>query len=462
MKPVAYIAADFGGGSGRIIAGTIVKDKLVLDEVYRFKNRRVTLAGTMYWDFPSLYADMIEGLRRAAKTYHITSVAVCTWGVDFGLIDCHGNLVSNPVCYRDPATTGMADSYFSTCSVKDHYAVAGIQVMDINTIYRLMEFKRSRPELLACADKLLFMPDLFSFYLTGNANCEYCIASSSELLNARTRTWNYPLIEKLGLNPDMFPEIMMPGTVRGTVMSSVLEEIGVDYDIPVVAAGSHDTASAVYTAMSGVEDADRTAYLSSGTWSLLGVLVPEPVLTEQARLGGLTNEGGVGGKIRLLQNITGLWILQELMAGWEATGDSVTYPDLVDMARASTCDAIIDVDDPCFATAKDMQRTITDWCDKHDVEKPQTKGDFGRCVMASLADRYRRGIEALNAILPQPINCLRIIGGGSRNTLLNELTARATGLQVIAGPSEATAAGNILLQAAVAGIDPARISLSEI
>lgn len=457
----ALIAVDFGGGSGRVIAGTLAGDRLVLDEVYRFPNRRVTLAGTVYWDFPALYADMIEGLRRAAAKYRLRSVAVDTWGVDFGLIDDAGNLISNPVSYRDPAVTGLAEEYFSTNSVSDHYAVAGIQVMDINTMFRLIAFKRSRPDMLSIARHLLFMPDLFSFYLTGQINCEYCIASTSQLLDARAGIWNYPLIESLGLDPAIFPPVIMPGTSRGNILPSVAAEIGVDYDVEVIAVGSHDTASAVYAALRDGRGESTTAYLSSGTWSLLGVLSKTPVLTEQARLGGFTNEGGVGGGIRLLQNITGLWILQQLTAGWKAAGVDIPYPELVELARNSQCDTIIDVDDPAFATAVDMEGALKSYCRAHSLQMPDTKGDMARCVMLSLADRYRRGINTLNELLPQPVTKLRIIGGGSRNTLLNELTAKATGLEVEAGPAEATAIGNILLQGVATGMiaDPASIEI---
>ncbi len=456
----AFIAVDFGGGSGRVIAGTIIEGQLTLDEVYRFNNRRVTLGNTVYWDFPALYADMIEGLRRAAKQYRLSSVAIDTWGVDFGLIDSHGNLVGNPVSYRDPAVSGLADKYLSTISVAEHYAKAGIQVMDINTIFRLIEFKQSRPELLSAARHLLFMPDLFSYYLTGKITCEYSIASTSELLDAKTRNWNYPLIENLGLNPELFPPIIMPGTIRGKIQPTVGHEIGIDYDVDVIAAGSHDTASAVYTAMSGVDDTSATAYLSSGTWSLLGVLTEQPILTEEARVGGFTNEGGIGGKIRFLQNITGLWLLQELMASWKRSGEDIDYPTLVELSRQSTYNAVIDVDDPTFASARNMEQSIHDYCSRHNMTPPQSAGDFGRCVMLSLADRYRRGVETLNRMLTSPIKCLRIIGGGSRNELLNELTAAATGLEVIAGPAEATAIGNILIQAKVAGIDTDSIDIT--
>lgn len=455
----AYIAVDFGAGSGRVIAGTIVDNRLVLDEIYRFANRRVRLGETIYWDFPALYSDMIEGLRRAALKYHLRSVAIDTWGVDFGLIDAKGNLVSNPVSYRDPAVSGKADEYFLSHSADEHYGVAGIQIMDINTMFRLIEFKNSRADILSAAKYLLFMPDLFSYYLTGTINCEYSIASTSELLDARKRDWNYPLIDSLGLNRELFPEVIQPGTVRGKILPSVCAEIDIDYDVDVIAAGSHDTASAVYAAMSNVPNPGTTAYLSSGTWSLLGVLTDQPVLTENALKGGFTNEGGVGGKIRLLQNITGLWLLQELMSDWEKRGDGISYPELISQSRDSSCDTIVDVDNPAFATTNDMQQAITDYCTANNLNEPRTKGDFGRCVMLSLAERYRKGIKALNTMIDTPLSCLRIIGGGSRNELLNEMTSKATGLPVIAGPVEASAIGNILIQISAAGIDPKMIDV---
>lgn len=456
----AFIAVDFGGGSGRVIAGTISAGRLELDELHRFANRRVTLGNTTYWDFPALFADMTEGLRKAARRYRIVSVAVDTWGVDFGLIDARGNLVGNPVCYRDPAVNGLADEYFASHSLPAHYAEAGIQVMDINTMFRLIEMKRSRPELLAAASKLLFMPDLFGYYLTGHAGCEYSIASTSELLDARSRSWNLPLIESLGLSAELFPPVIMPGTVLGTLLPSVTAEIGTDYPVNVIAAGSHDTASAIHTAMTGVADPDTTAYLSSGTWSLLGVVAQSPVLTEEARKGGFSNEGGTGGRICLLQNITGLWILQQLMAEWKARGEEIGHAGLEALARQSDCEALIDVDDPVFASAKSMEAAITDYCRAEGAEVPQSKGDFGRCVMHSLARRYRKGIGEINKLLPRPLTTLRIIGGGSLNGFLNELTARETGLNVIAGPAEATAIGNILIQAEAAGINTESINLA--
>jgi rhamnulokinase len=443
----AHIAVDFGGGSGRVMAGTIDSGGVLhIDEVHRFGNRQVWLGRHLYWDFPALYAEMAEGMRKAvAKGYRIRSVGIDTWGVDFGLIDRAGNLLGNPVCYRDPATAGYPDRLAAAVAPTEHYATAGIQVMEINTVYRLMAMTDEQPQFVDAADRLLFMPDLFSYFLTGNANVEYTIASTSELLDARGRIWNFPLIRRLGLPERLFGPIVMPGTVRGMLTADVARQIGVDYDVPVVAVGSHDTASAVF-ASAATKD-PSTAYLSSGTWSLLGVLLDAPLLSEQARVAGFTNEGGVGGKIRFLQNITGLWILQRLMAQWSERGYGVDYDTVIDEASKACIDSVIDVDDRMFVNPADMESAVCEWCRLHGQQVPSGRGETVRVVIRSLADRYRRGIEALNKLLPSPVKRLNIIGGGSRNGLLNRMTAEAAGVEVTAGPAEATAIGNILLQA---------------
>ncbi len=447
MTP-AYIAVDFGGGSGRVIAGTVADGRVTLDEVHRFGNRQRRLGGQIYWDFLSLFDDMIVGLGNAVqKGYRILSVGIDTWGVDFGLIDAQGNLLSNPVCYRSPGVDGtLADFCRDVMSEEELYAQAGIQAMDINSLFRLVRMKKTAPALLGAAWRLLFMPDLFSFFLTGEANNEYTIASTSELIDPNTHDWNRSLIERAGLPADIFGPVVTPGMVRGYLTEDVCRQIGVDYQVPVIAVGSHDTASAVYAVQESNGDTG-TAYLSSGTWSLLGVLSDTPVLTEAARLGGFTNEGGVGGKIRLLQNITGLWILQRLMAEWEAMGLDVDYDHMLGNAANADIDTVIDVDDDTFASPSNMGEAISSWCSDRGLRAPQGQGETVRVVLQSLADRYRRGIEGLNALLPEPVTRLQIIGGGSRNQLLNRLTAEATGLEIVAGPVEATAVGNILCQA---------------
>ncbi|MBO5871430.1 MAG: rhamnulokinase, partial [Bacteroidaceae bacterium] len=309
-----YLAADFGGGSGRVIAGWLEDGQLKMEEVHRFGNRQVRLGNHVYWDFPALFEDMKAGLKKAAaKGYKVESIGVDTWGVDFGLIDRDGQLIGNPVCYRDARTAGMVEEMFKTLNPTEHYATTGIQVMEINTLPQLLSIKGTAQ--LESAQHLLFMPDLFSYFLTGNATNEYCIASTSDLLDAKKREWSLETIKALGLPEHIFGKIVMPGTVRGTLRADIAEETGLG-EVKVVAVGSHDTASAV-AAVPAVEGDGTMAFLSSGTWSLLGVELPEPILTEEARKAEFTNEGGVGGRIRFLQNITGLWILQRLMAEWK-------------------------------------------------------------------------------------------------------------------------------------------------
>lgn len=323
--------------------------------------------------------------------------------------------------------------------------------MDINSVFRLERMKKGAPAILRVADRLLFMPDLFSYFLTGIAANEYTIASTSGLIDARKRDWNRDLIRAMGLPEHIFGTIVQPGTMRGTLTEDVKRQIGVNYDIGVVATASHDTASAVFTAGDGYAS-DGTAFLSSGTWSLLGVVLDEPLLTMEAMEAGFTNEGGVDGKIRFLQNITGLWILQNLIAQWhEPGGDPVDYGQLIREAEISEYSGIVDVDNPVFHNPAEMSLAIDEYCKNYGFDVPDSRGDYVRCVLLSLAARYKKGIEALNSMLPAPVRRIHIIGGGSRNTLLNSLTESATGLPVTAGAPEATAIGNILVQARAGG-----------
>lgn len=457
----AYLAVDFGGGSGRVMAGTIDQGVLKLEEVYRFPNRQVRMGNHIYWDFLSLFEEMKNGLRQAVlKGYSVKSIGIDTWGVDFGLIDKDGNLLGNPVCYRDSRTDGLPEELFDEAESSAHYAQAGIQMMSINTLFQLYSMKKSDDALLEVADRLLFMPDLFSYYLTGVANNEYCIASTSELLDARTRTWNHSLIEKIGLPQHLFGEIVMPGTVRGKLKPEIREEIGLSEEVEVIAVGSHDTSSAVYAVP--VTKCDCSAFLSSGTWSLLGVEVQQPILTEDARKAGFTNEGGVGGKIRFLQNITGLWMLQCLIGQWKERGEETDYEYLISSAEAADISSVIDVDDKSFQNPMDMETTIADYCREHSLRVPDTQGEYVRCILQSLAQRYKRGIEQLNSLIPHPVEQLHIVGGGCRNRLLNHLTAEALGIPVYAGPVEATAIGNILVQALTKGDIKSRSEIKEI
>ena len=448
MTKQVYLAADFGGGSGRVIAGSLTDGRLGLEEIYRFPNRQIRLGERLCWDFPALFEELKNGLKAAArKGLEVKGIGIDTWGVDFGLIDRNGNLIGNPVCYRDSRTDGMPDEVFSKLDRREHYAVTGIQVMQINTLFQLCAMKRSNDPQLEIAERLLFMPDLFGYFLTGNADNEYCIASTSELLDARRRDWSHETIRALGLPEKIFGKIIAPGTLRGTLRSDIAEETGLGA-VKVYAVGSHDTASAV----AAVPSAGRpVAFLSSGTWSLLGAEVDEPILTEDARTAEFTNEGGVGGRIRFLQNITGLWILQRLMSEWKEQGEEQQYGVIIPQAAEARIETVIPVDAPEFMNPASMERAIGDYCRTHSLTPPQGKAETVRCVLQSLAHKYRQAVEGMNRSLAEPIKQLNIIGGGSQNELLNQLTADALGIPVHAGPVEATAVGNILTQAMAEG-----------
>lgn len=443
-----YLAVDFGGGSGRVIAGYLLRGKLEMEEIYRFANRQIKLGNHIYWDFPALFEDMKTGLRLAAqKGYLINGIGIDTWGVDFGLIDKAGNLLGNPVCYRDPRTEGMPTEVFQLISEQAHYSTTGIQVMPINTLFQLYSMKKSEDAQLQVAHQLLFMPDLFSYFLTGVANNEYCIASTSELLDARERNWSMETIRRLGLPEHLFGKIIQPGTIRGQLKPDIARETGLGA-VDVIAVGSHDTASAV-AAVPFIEG--QIAFLSSGTWSLLGVEVSEPILTEQARLAQFTNEGGVGGSVRFLQNITGLWILQRLMAEWKAQGEEQLFDEIIPQAAITEISTIIAVDDTTFQNPDCMEAAIIGYCKSKTLPIPKNKVEFVRCILQSLAYKYMQAVEKMNQCLPSPIKQLNIIGGGSQNKLLNQLTANYLGIPVYAGPVEATAMGNILMQTMAKG-----------
>ena len=443
----AFIAADFGGGSGRVIAGYVAEGRLQLDEIHRFANRPVKLGTTVYWDFPSLFADLKEGLAKAIKKgYRIQSVGIDTWGVDFGLIDRNGNLLSSPVSYRDEATLGYPEKFFQSHSPSSHYAVTGTQVMPINTLFRLLSLKDSSPWLLESAQALLFTPDLFAYFLTGVAANEYCIASTSELLDAAARTWDKDLIKECGLPERIFGKIVMPGTVTGHIKDEILDEIGADYPIPVIAVGSHDTASAVYA----VEKyAEGNAFLSSGTWSLLGIESPTPIISDKSLRYNFTNEGGIDGSTRFLKNICGLWLLERCRE--EFTDAPENIAELAAIYRQSECESIINPDDPMFAHPASMTEAISDFCTKSGQAVPKTAADYVRVIYRSLAKRYKEVFDWLQELSPVELKRLHVIGGGSLNQYLMQYAADELGIPVVAGPTECTALGNVLVQLRASG-----------
>ena len=458
-----YLAADFGGGSGRVMAGFLDEiARFHLEEVYRFANIPVHENGHLCWDFWKLFDELKEGLRRAAERYgdSIRSLAVDTWGVDYGIIDASEGLevadkrrlLALPVCYRDERTRGVQEEFFKKVSRADHYALTGIQQIDINTLFQLLSEDREKL-FSGTSTKVLFTPDLFNYFLTGVACNEYTISSTSELLDARSGEWSEETLEQAGLSRELFGKITHPGTVIGTLRREIADETGISRDVAVCAVGSHDTQSAVFAAPL----AEGSVFLSSGTWSLLGVELAHPILTEEARLAGFSNEGGVGHTINFLQNIPGLYPLQRLMKEWEERGEAETYDHLLDEASRVSFDeiAIFDVADARFTNPESMEAELVAYLRERGLNVEVTKGFLARMVLESLATKYAEAVEKLSTILEKEglpsLRRINIIGGGSRNKLLNRLTAERTGLELVAGPVEATAMGNILCQMMAAG-----------
>ncbi|MEG1574460.1 MAG: rhamnulokinase family protein [Bacteroidales bacterium] len=443
-----YIAADFGAGSGRVIVGTISAEGLFLDEVHRFPNHQIDIGGRLYWDFPALFHELKTGLRKAFAKYGSTikSMGVDTWGVDYALIDKHGHLISNPVCYRDIRTKGVQEKAFEKIPKEMFFSLAGNQFMDINTVFQLYSSLLEDDDSLKYADKLLFTPDLFNYFLTGTAVNEYTISSTSQMLNSSTGTWDRKIFSELGLPFKLMQRIVLPGFLLGRLTESVSEEVGGNIDV--VAVGSHDTASAL--ASIAATD-DKCAFISSGTWSLMGVEIEHPIQTKAAMDADFTNEGTISGTIRFLKNITGLWLIQSLVREWEGRGETCNYATLVDEAERSSCNSVIDVSDNIFVAPKSMNEAITNYCKSHGEPEPITKGDFMRVICVSLAEEYAKVKLQLESCTGKVINTIHVVGGGSQNALLNRLTAEKTGCTVIAGPVEATAIGNIAVQAFASG-----------
>lgn len=442
------VAVDLGAESGRVVVGTFDGGRLALEDAHRFANVPVMLGGTRHWDFLRLFGDITEELRRAATGGPVVSIGVDTWGVDFGFLDERGRLLANPVHYRDARTAGMPDLAFATVPRDEIYRATGIQFMPFNTLYQLLAMVRAKDPMLRAADRLLMMGDLFAHFLCGSSVAEYTNASTSQCLDPFARQWARPLLERLGIPTGFLPEIVEPGTVLGQLRLDVAAET----DLPgtlVVAPGSHDTASAVVGApLSG----PTTAFLSSGTWSLVGLEVATPVVSDASLAANLTNEGGVAGTIRLLRNVMGLWLIQESRHALWPSGDGPSYGDLAALAEAAPAfTAFIDPDDPRFLPPGDMPTRVRAFCRETGQPEPADTGTLMRVLLESLALRYARTIDELTAASGQRIDAILVVGGGSNHRLLCRLTAGATGLPVQAGPAEATAIGNIAVQAIATG-----------
>jgi rhamnulokinase len=445
---VRYAAIDLGAESGRVVVGSFDGRRLALDEAHRFQNVPVRVGGTLHWDALRLWGEVSAGLRKVGGAGDLASCAVDSWGVDFGLLDERGRLLANPVHYRDARTSGMPDVAFGMVPRDELYAVTGIALMDINTIFQLLAMARSDDPLLRHADRLLMTADLFAHFLSGASVAEYTLASTSQALDARTRDWARPLLERLGIPTRLLPEVVAPGTVVGGLVPDLASARGLGAT-KVVLPGSHDTASAV---VGTPLPSASTAFISSGTWSLVGLEVSEPVINAASNDANLSNEGGVGGTVLLLSNVIGLWLVQESRRALWPDREPPTYEALVRTAEAAPpFTAFIDPDDERFARPGDLPARVRAFCAETGQPVPDDAGTLIRVLLESLALRYASALDRLAAASGRTITALRIVGGGSGNRLLCRLTADATGLPVKAGPLEATAIGSIAVQAIAAG-----------
>jgi rhamnulokinase len=451
-KTSDYLAVDLGAESGRGLIGRFDGQRLELEEVHRFPNGPVRMLDTLHWDLPRLFDEVKTALRKAGvASPGLDGVGVDTWGVDFGLVGRGDTLLGNPVHYRDARTEGMIDAASRLVSRERIYEITGLQFMPFNTAFQLLALKTADSPLLEVAETLLMMPDLFGWLLTGRRAGERTDASTTQLLDPRAGQWSDELCAGLGVPRRILPELIDPGTELGPLRRSVAEEVGIGA-LSVLAPATHDTASAV-AAVPAVGTASAGGppdwcYLSSGTWSLLGVEVPRPVITAATLRYNFTNEGGVAGTTRLLKNIMGLWLVQECRRTWARAGRELSYEELLPRAEAAPPFAsLVDPDDPSFLAPGDMPARLAGFCRRTGQPEPADDGAFVRCALESLALKYRWTIERLEEILGTTIRTIHVVGGGSRNTLLCQFTADACKRPVHAGPIEATAAGNILMQA---------------
>lgn len=450
-KTSNYIAVDLGASSGRVLLGRWDGARFDVQELHRFDNEPVSAMGHLHWDVLRLWADIKTGLARYAGQFQesLDGIGLDTWGVDFGLLDRPGELLGNPYHYRDSRTDGMVERVFEIVPREEVFAQTGIQFMQINTLYQLFSMVQNADPQLDAADSLLLMPNLLYYWLSGRKAAEFTHATTTQCFDARERGWATGLLAKLSIPTGIFPEVVAPGAVLGDLLTDVASEVGLRSTVPVIATASHDTASAV-AAIPGLDT--HSAYISSGTWSLMGVETPEPILTSEALAHNFTNEGGVSGTIRLLKNIAGLWLLQESRRQWQREGTNYGWDDLLALAeQAAPFRSLVDPDATTFLSPGDMPATLRAYCKRTGQEQPQDAGAVVRCCLESLALKYRQVLGYLEDLVGHRLDTIRIVGGGCRNRMLCQFTADACDRRVVAGPVEATALGNILVQAIARG-----------
>ncbi|HAX84246.1 MAG TPA: rhamnulokinase [Ruminococcaceae bacterium] len=437
------LAFDFGASSGRAIIGCFDGDKITLEEVHRFSNDPVSVGGTVYWDVLRLFYEIKQGIIKAKIAGGFDSIGIDTWGVDFGLIDSEGKLMENPVHYRDARTVGLVDEAFKTMPKEKLYGITGIQFMELNTLFQLISLKKYRPWMLERADKMLFMPDLFGYMLTGKICAEYSIASTSQLIDLDNRTWSKEILDAFGIKESIFAPLVQPGTVLGELSKEICEECGVD-PVPVISVCGHDTQSAITSVP--CEDGDF-AFLSSGTWSLFGTELDKPIVNETSMNINITNEGGFDGSTGFLKNIIGLWLIQESRRQWKREGKEYSYADLEKLALAAEpFKCFIDPDAPEFVPHGNIPERVREFCRKTGQYVPETVGEIMRCIYESLAMKYRLTFEKLRECTERDYPVIHVIGGGTKDGLLCQMTASSCDRTVKAGPIEATVMGNVAVQ----------------
>lgn len=453
MAERCYLAIDLGAESGRVVAGLFDGTHLRLDELHRFSNGPVHVADTMRWDVLRLWSEIQAGLAKAAQSFgnDAISVGVDTWGVDYVLFAPGGEMLGAPFHYRDPRTAGVMERAFSHVSRREIFSATGLQFMGINTLYQLIAMQQANPKFLAQAERFLMMADFFHWLLCGSRVVEFTNATTSQCLDATSRTWAYDMLKRFELPTAMFPEVVSPGTRLGKLRGDVAERCRLPR-LEVVAPATHDTGSAVAAVPTEKTGAATWAYISSGTWSLMGLELPQPILTARALELNVTNEGGIDGTYRLLKNIMGLWLVQECRRAFERKGKSLNYAELTHLAAESKpFKSLVDPDAAPFLAPADMPGEIVKWCTARGCRAPESEGEFVRTALESLALKYRMVLGWLEELAGSKVEVIHVVGGGSQNELLNQFTANACGRPVVAGPVEATALGNVLVQARTSG-----------
>ncbi|MDR2037227.1 MAG: rhamnulokinase [Bacteroidales bacterium] len=449
MKSHTFIAFDLGATSGRSIAGTLADGKITMEEISRFGNQMIAVGSHLHWNLLGIYETLKNSLKTCGLNgkYHPESIGIDTWGVDFGFLAEDGSLLGEPYAYRDLHTNGMMEEYFKLVSREKVYELTGIQLMQINSLFQLFALKKNHSSILAAAKDLLFLPDLLNYLFTGVKKAEFTIASTSQMLNPKTMNWANELFDAFGVSLSLMQDIVLPGTIVGPLTDGIAKETGLG-KIPVIAVAAHDTASAIAAVPA---EGENWAYLSSGTWSLMGIETRKALIDEETAKMNFTNEGGVEGTFRFLKNITGMWLLEQCRKEWACEKDH-SYGELVEMARSEKAfQTFVDPDAPDFMNPENMVSAITGYCKRTDQLVPSSKGQIVRCIFESLSMKYRYTLEQLKRVSPHPIEKLHVIGGGAKNAYLCQFTANAIGMPVVAGPAEGTAMGNLLVQAMALG-----------